>query len=259
MRASSRMTVVGTLLCGACVGQTGGTTVSFPVAAAGPADTVAGQPLAFSADGFDIVLTHAQLHIGAVYLDESQSVSGGQATGCYLTGTYVAQETSPLDVDLLNPAAQRFPAPALGITDPPPRVGQVWLTGGDVNAASDSTPILVVAGTATKNGAAFPFSGTITISSNRQLSGGTSSGNPICKARIVTPIPARVTLRNTGGLLLRVDPRPLFDLVDFSTLPTDPQSGVLVIPDQPGLVAAQSFYNALHSTAPYAFSWSDSL
>jgi hypothetical protein len=259
MRSSRWMMVVGTVLGGACLGQTGGSTVSFPVAAAGPVDAVAGEPLSFSAGGFDVVLTRATLHIGAVYLDESQAVSGGQATGCYLTGTYVAQETSPLDVDLLNPTAQRFGAPALGITDPPPLVGQVWLTGGDVNAVSDSTPILVVAGTATKNGVAFPFTGSVTISANRQPSGGTSGGNPICKARIVTPIPARVRLQSAGGLLLRIDPRRLFELVDFSTLPADPLSGGVVIPDGPGLVAAQNFYNALHSTAPYAFSWTESL
>ena len=106
------MVVLGGLLCGSCVGQTGGTTVVFPVAAAGPADAVAGTSLSFSANGFDIVLTKATLHIGAVYLDESQSVSGGQATGCYLTGTYVAQETSSLDVDLLDPTPHRFPTSA---------------------------------------------------------------------------------------------------------------------------------------------------
>ena len=37
------------------------------------------------------------LHLGAVYLNQSQPVSGGQATGCYLTGTYLAQETSALE------------------------------------------------------------------------------------------------------------------------------------------------------------------
>jgi hypothetical protein len=258
-RTSVWVSAVAAMTCGACVGQTGGTTVVFPVAAAGPADAVAGQPLSFSTGGFDIVLTRARLQIGAVYLDESQSVSGGQATACYLTGTYVAQETSPLAVDLLDPAAQRFPAAALGITDPPPLVGQVWLTGGDVNAASDSTPILVVEGSATKDGMAFPFIGTITIGANRQPSTGTSGGNPICKARIVTLIPAKVTLRSTGGLLLRVDPRRLFEFVDFSTLPLDPASGDFVFPDEPGLVAAQNLYGNLHSTAPYGFSWTDAL
>jgi hypothetical protein len=261
MRRFACASVLGlaALLCGSCVGQTGGSTVVFPVAAAGPADAVAGGPLSFSAGGFDVALTRAKLHIGAVYLDESQAVSGGQATGCYLTGTYVAQETSSLDVDLLDPAPHRFPADGLGITEPAPLVGQVWLTGGDVNAAADSTPILVVAGTASKDGLSFPFSGTITIGTNRQAGGGTSGGSPICKARIVTPIAARLTLRSTGGLLLRVDPRRLFDLVDFATLPRDPASGTFVFPDEPGLVAAQNLYGNLHSTAPYAFSWAEAL
>ncbi len=249
---------VGSLLGGACVGKSGGDTVVFPVAASGPADAIAGQPLSFSTGGFDIVLTRATLHIGAVYLDQSQPVSGGQATACYLTGTYVAEETSSLNVDLLNPAAQRFPAAALGITDPLALVGQVWLTGGDINAASDATPILVIAGTATKSGTAFPFAGTITIGANRQAA--TSAGSPICKARIVTPIPAPLTLRDSGGLLLRVDPRRFFDFVDFSTLPLDPespQSGARVFPDEAGLVAAQNLFANLRSTAPYTFSWTD--
>jgi hypothetical protein len=253
------LAVLACFSCAACIGQTGGTTVTFPVAAAGPADAVAGQPLSFSSGGLDVVLTRAELHIGAVYLDESQSVSGGQATGCYLTGTYVAQETSSLDVDLLNPSGQRFAVPALGITEPSSLVGQVWLTGGDVNVASDATPILTFAGTATKNGIAFPFVGTITISTNRQASIGASGGSPICKARIVSLIPARLTLRNTGELFLRVDPRRLFNSVDVSTLPVDPQTGEIVFPDEPGLVAAQNLYDNLHSTAPFTFSWNDNL
>jgi hypothetical protein len=254
---SNWMLVLGSLLCTSCVGQSGGDTVVFPVAASGPANAVVGQSLSFSSGAFEIVLTRASLHVGAVYLDQSQPVSGGQATGCYLTGTYVAEETSTLDVDLLNPAAQRFPTAALGITDPPALVGQVWLTGGDVNAASDPAPILVIAGTATQNGTAFPFTGTITIGANRAAASG--AGSPICKARIVTPIPAPLTIRNTGGLLLRVDPRRFFDFVDFSTLPLDPQSGASVFPDEPGLIAAQNLYANLHSTAPYTFSWTEAL
>jgi hypothetical protein len=244
----------------ACVGQTGGETVLFPVAASGPADAVAGQPLAFSTGAFDVSLTRAILHVGAVYLDQSAPVSGGQATGCYLTGTYVAEETSSLDVDLLDPSAQRFPANGRGITDPAPRVGELWLTGGDVNAASDPTVILSIAGTATQAGVALPFSGTVTIGSNRQLpTTGAAGGSPICKARIVTPIPARVTLQPSGGLLVRIDPRRFFEAVDFTQLPVDPATGVRVFPDGPGIVAAQNLFNNMHSIAPYTFSWSDSL
>jgi len=248
------------LLFGGCVGRTGGETVTFPVAASGPADAFAGQPLSFSSGAWQVVLTHASLHVGAVYLDQSAPVSGGQATGCYLTGTYVAEETAALDVDLLNPAPQRFAELARGITEPPALVGEVWLTGGDINTTSDTTPILVVSGMATQNGAALPFTGTLTIGTNRQpQTSGAAGGSPICKQRIVTPIPAAVTLARTGGLLLRIDPRRFFDSVDFSDLPTDPQSGARVFPDGPGLVAAQNLFSNLHSIAPYTFTWSDSL
>ena len=251
-----------------CVGQTGGQTVDFPAAAAGPADAVAGQPLAFTTGaGWGVVLTQAKLHIGAVYLDESRPISGGQATGCYLTGTYVAQETSALDVDLLNPGLQLFSAKAHGITDPPALIGQVWLTGGDINASTDPPPILVVAGTATQagvaNGPSFPFTGMVTISSNHQAaSSGAAGGDPICKARIVTPIDA-VPIETTGGLLLQIDPRDYFAGVDFSQLPADASTGGYAFSDNPKDASysptGYQLYTNLRQTAPYTFSWSDSL
>jgi hypothetical protein len=250
---------------GGCVGRTGGETVQFPVAAAGPADAVAGQRLSFtttllSGAMWQVVLTRATLHIGAVYLDQSAPVSGGQATGCYLTGTYVAEETSTLDVDLLDPSAQRFPALARGITEPPALIGQVWLTGGDINTVGDTTPILVVAGTATQNGATRTFTAQITIGTNRQPQTSVEAGgSPICKQRIVPQIPAALTLEQTGGLLLRIDPRLFFQSVDFGTLPTDPQTGALVFPDGPGVTAAQNLFNNLRSIAPYTFTWSEAL
>jgi hypothetical protein len=259
MRASLVLTLAA-LAGGGCVGRTGGDTVTFAVAAAGPADAKAGQPLSFSSSGFDVVLTRATLHVGAVYLDESIPVSGAQATGCYLTGAYVAEETSALTVDLLSATAQRFPSPALGITDPAPLIGEAWLTGGDVNAATDETAILTVAGTATRNGTAFPFTGTVTIGSNRQPpSAGRAAGTPICKARIVSLIPARLTLQKTGGLLLRIDPRTFFEGVDFSELPPDPKAGGFLFPDEASVPAAQKLYVNLHSYAAYAFSWSEDL
>jgi hypothetical protein len=247
-----------------CVAQTGGQTVDFQVAAAGPANAVAGQPLAFTnSGGWDVVLTQAKLHIGALYLDESRPISGGQATGCYLTGTYVAQETSGLDVDLLNPGLQLFPAKAHGITEPAALIGQVWLTGGDINVSTDPTPILVVAGTATQAGASFPFTGTVTISSNRQAAtSGAAGGDPICKARIVTPIDA-VPIQSTGGLLLRIDPRNYFTAVDFSQLPADATTGGYAFSDDPSGAGYSptgfQLYTGLHQTAPYTFSWTDLL
>jgi len=105
-----------------CAGSTGGETLDIPVAAAGPASAVAGQPLVCADDpAWTITVTAASLHVGAVYLDQSQPVSGAQATGCVLTGTYVAQELSPLDVDALSPALQPFPALAHAVTTRPSR------------------------------------------------------------------------------------------------------------------------------------------
>lgn len=251
------------LLFAACVGQTGGNAVTFTATAAGPADATAGQPLSWSTNGFDVALTEAMLHVGALYLDEAAPVSGAQATGCYLTGTYVAQETSALDVDLLSPTPQPFPQPALGITEPAPLVGQVWLTGGDVNQVADTTAILKIAGTATQASASFPFTGTITIGANRAPSGGvTGGGNSICKQRIVTPIPVSLTLATTGELLLRIDPRRFFTGVDFSQLPSEGAGGY-AFSDDPAATGyaptGQALYSNLHSTAPYAFGWTNPL
>lgn len=260
MRAPLLAMSLGLSALSACVGQTGGDTVSFGVAAAGPSDAVAGQPLAFQVGAFAVALTRARLHVGAVYLNQSAPVSGGQATGCYLTGTYLAEETSALDVDLLDPTPQRFATDARGITEPAPRVGELWLTGGDVNAASDPTVILSLAGTATQAGAALPFTATVTIGANRQPpTTGAAGGSPVCKQRIVTPIPAPVTLRPSGALLVRIDPRRYFEAIDFAQLPVDAATGGRVFPDGPGAVAAQNLFANMHSIAPYTFTWNDAL
>jgi hypothetical protein len=249
----------------ACVGQTGGDAIDFPVAAAGPASAATGQPLSCANDGaWEITLTAASLHVGAVYLNQSQPVSGGQATGCYLTGTYVAQETSGVDVDLLSPTPQRFPALAHGITDPSALVGQVWLTHGDVNLATDRTPMLTVEGTAAQGGQSFPFSGTLTIGANHQSAGGTlAGGDPICKERIVTPIPAAVRIEPAGGLLLRIDPCRLFTNVDFSQLRAGQTTGTYTFSDDPQSVdytqPSKNLYANLRNTGPYAFSWAPDL
>ena len=250
---------------GACVGQTGGDAIDFPVAAVGPTNAVAGQPLACSDDGgWAVTLTQASLHLGAVYLNQSQPVSGGQAIGCYLTGTYLAQETSVLDVDLLSPTAQRFPSPAHGITEPPALVGQVWLTHGDINTVPDRMPILTIAGTAAQNGQSVSFSGSISIGPNRQTAGGAvAGGDPICKERIVTPIRAALSIERTGGLLVTVDPCRLFTNVDFSLLPAGTSPGTFEFSDDPTSAdytqPSKNLYANLRNTGPYTFSWSPDL
>jgi hypothetical protein len=249
----------------ACVGQTGGDAIEFPVAAAGPASAISGEPLSCSNDGgWEITLTEATLHIGAIYLNQSQPISGGQATGCYLTGTYVAQETSSIDVDLLSPALRRFPAAAHGITEPPALVGQVWLTHGDINTVPTRDPILSVAGSATQGGQTFTFTATITIGSNRQGTGGAlAGGDPICKERIVTPIPAAVSIHRSGGLLLRIDPCRLFTNVDFSLLPGGVTAGTYEFSDDPTSAdytqPSKNLYANLRNTGPYSFLWAPDL
>ena len=257
------------LLAASCAGSTGGQTLDIPVAAAGPATAVAGQPLVCGADpAWTITVTAASLHVGAVYLDQSQPVSGAQSTGCILTGTYVAQELAPLDVDVLSPALQPFPALAHAVTTPPALIGEVWLTRGPVDAVPSSTPvlpILTVAGSATRTatGDAYPFTGSVTLEDNYQTSGDAAGGNPICKKRIVTPIPAAVTLAATGGLLLRIDPCRFFTAIDFTALPPGDAAGTYQFSDDPGAAdyapTASNLYANLHSSAPYTFSWTDDL
>jgi hypothetical protein len=197
--------------------------ITFEAAASGPEGLVPGEPYRFVTNrGWSVSLTTAKLHVGAVYLNRSMPVSGVQNTSCILPDTYVAQVTSALDVDLLSPAPQPFPMLGEGTTTPQAIVGQVWLTGGRIDRVEDRTPILQIEGVAEKDGDRRPFTGTITIGANR-IAGGTDATNagasPICKQRIVSPIPVSIDLSQGGSLRLRVDPYYLFPNVDFSALP----------------------------------------
>lgn len=275
--AASRLArfVVAASLTGAaaasCVGTTGGALVTFPAAAAGIAGANASGALEFTSDeGWDVVLTTATLHVGAVYLDQSQPVSGSQGTACILPGTYVGQVTptltaaAGLDVNLLSATPQPFSVQGQGTTQPEALVGQLWLTGGDVNTVVDSTPILLLAGTATKAGVVRPFSATITIASNRSTSDpqGAAGGDPICNERIVS-VPTALYVASSGGLLVTIDPRQLFLNVDFSQLPAGP-NGTYAFSDDPTstayTAASRNLYQNLHSAGSlYTFSWSSSL
>lgn len=251
-----RWLIVGSAcLLPACVGTTGGDLVTFSAVAAGPEDAVDGAPLDFKNDlGWHIVLTSAVLHVGAVYLNQSLPVSGAQNTSCILNGTYVAQVTKGLDVNLLSPAAQPFPVPGTGVALAS-LAAQVWLTGGDINTVDDATPILVLSGTADQNGTSFAFSGTTTIGSNRapDTSSSGAGADPICKQRIVSPIAASVEPKDSGRLSLRVDPRSFFVNVDFSNVALN--AGHYAIPDDASDQPSRNVYQNLHSSAPYRFEW----
>jgi hypothetical protein len=208
-----------------CVGTTGGEVITFNAAASGPADAQAGQPYTFLSEefGWNVTLTKAILHVGAIYFNRSLPVSGVQNTACILPDTYIGQVTTGRDVNLLSAEPQPFPALGEGFTEPPAIAAQVWLTATRIDDREDTTPILQVEGVAEKDGESRPFTGTITIGINRLPPTATDpnqvGASPICKERIVTPIPVFLELRKTGSLLLRVDPQFLFVHVDFSTLP----------------------------------------
>ena len=257
----------------ACGGTTGGDVVDFPAAAAGPPDIAPDVALEFLTDrDWHVVLATTTLHIGAVYLIGSMPVSGVGLTDCILPGTYVAQVTEGLDVNLLSPALQPFPVRGRGTTSPA-LAGQVWLTTGDVddvNASPAAPSILHVEGTADRGADVRPFVGTITISNNRQAAqaGQTTGTSPICKQRIVSPIPVSVAVLDEGGLVVRVDPRVLFVNVDFGQLPrgasgyafsddptdTDPSS-----PSYYSQPSANLYRNLHASLNLYSFSWDPSL
>ncbi len=256
----------------ACVGTTGGELLDFSAAAAGAEDATS--PLAFdettiAGHAWHVTLTQATLHIGAVYLDQSLPVSGAGDTTCILPSIYTAEVlgtasdggANGLDVDLLSSAPQSFPSLGHGTTTQS-LAAQVWLTGGDVNALEDETKILTIVGSASDDtGATFPFAGSITIGTNRIPTNQTTGANPPCKQRIVSPIPTTTSVESTGGLLVRIDARRLFDDVDFSALPN--ANGTYTFSDDPSSASytepSINLWTNLHASGTYAFIWSQSL
>ena len=216
-------------------------------------------PLQFdTAVGYHVSLTRARLLLGAVYLNTSLPSSGAAASSCVLPGIYVAEAFGPVTVDLLSPALQPFPAPGEG-TETPASTAEVWLTSGDVNAPLDPTVILDVAGTATRSASTYPFEAAVTISSNRAIpvvNPALPGSNPICKQRIVTPIRVDVTPTNGGVLTLRIDPRGMFQTVDFASIPSSPAGATLQIPDTQAGAGAALFKGLLSNAGVYQFSWS---
>jgi len=243
---ATAVTVVGL---GAC-GTTGGNVVTFEVAAAG----VSGASALDTPLGWHVVLTRAKLHLGAVYLNLSVPISGSQETSCILPGVYTAEELSSLDVDVLSTSLQPFPARGTG-TDDEARTGEVWLTGGDINADTDSTAIADLAGTATRGAQVVPFTATITINTaNRGIppsDPAQPSQHPICKQRIVSPIAIDLRPRDGSTLVIGVATAQWFSNVDFTALPADG-----VFPDSNANPASQNLFTGLRAaTATFQLSF----
>jgi hypothetical protein len=235
------------ILVAAALAGCGGTTGSGLVAFRARAGGVEGAAEFDSGSGYHVTLSRAALHIGAVYLNESVPSSGGPELPCLLPGIYVGEVFGGVDLDLLSTTLVPFPTTGEG-TMKTAKEADVWLTGGDVNAPSDPTPILDVAGTAARGDQTWPFTATVTISTNRQIPPATPSmpgSNPICRQRIVSLIPVNLDLFDGGTLDVRVDVRPMFAAVDFALLPQDG-----VIPDQNGGIGG-ALFKGVTTTAPY--------
>jgi len=269
--AAGALSAVALMSFSACLGSTGNTLVQFRAAVAGPTDAVAGTSYSFTTHtGWHVVLSTATLHVGALYLTQVVTTSGGGPAPCTAQGTYVGQVTtlqdasSPvvgINVNLLSPALQYFLEMGEG-TSITARSAQVWLTSVQVDQDTDPTAILSIDGVADKGGQSIPFDGDIHISSSNRLVPPTDAtkpgSNPICQQRIVSPIPVDLVPRSSGVLLMRVDPTLLFE-VDFSTLPKDPKNPQKYqFADNSNDTASSILYQALHNSKVYQFSWEDS-
>lgn len=241
------------LLALAACGTTGGELVTFDVAAAGP-PSAAGAGFAIDNGlGWHVVLDRAVLHVGAIYLNLSVPSSGAQSTSCILPGVYTAQALAGRDVDVLSPLPQAFPAPGSG-TDDAARAAEIWLTGGDVNAAIDPTVVADLAGTASRDASTIAFSARITIGNNRLIPTGDPaqpSMHPICKQRIVSPI-ALDELRPRDGdtLMLRIDPTGWFANVDFTGVAPS-----AALPDDLSTPTSQNLFSGLRASTSYTFTF----
>ncbi|MFZ5892416.1 MAG: hypothetical protein ACOY0T_15255 [Myxococcota bacterium] len=239
-----------------CVGTTGGDTFEFEAFASGPPGAD-GQSYSFAnSRGYVVTLTRAHVHVGGVYLNQSVPTQVASNPSCTLPGIYVAEVTSALEVDILSPVLQPFPSLGRAISEHA-LAGEVWLNSGDVSAAQDPAVIFDVAGTAVKDAATFPFVASLSIGTNRAKSPSalTPGAAPICKQRIVSPIPLGLTPVRGGRLVLEIDPAKMFANVDFLGLSSD-RNGLLIFEDENTPGPSLSLYNGLHrSSGVYGLRW----
>ena len=241
------------VLLGACNATTGSGLVSFIAVAGGPAD--AAPQLTFdTGSGFHVTLSRAKLHVAAVYLNQSVPTSGAQESSCVLPGIYVAQAFGPLDLDLPSPGEGTATAAA---------TAEVWLAGNAIDDVDDRTVILDVAGAAQKGSTVWPFTGSVTIGTNRGIpvqNPATPGSNPICHQRIVTPIAVQLVPTEGGQLTMRIDPRGMWNAVDFSLLTAADESSsappIYKIPDENGGIGGALYKGLVSNAGVYTFAFS---
>lgn len=276
MRRASLLALLVSVV--SCNGTTGYDLVQFYAAGRGFSDAVKGRPYTFDAPGgVHVTLTQASLHVGALYLTQSVPQAGGGPQSCTLPQTYegafVGEVRGEGDIDLLDPGVQQLHVIGDGSTIPA-ATGQVWLThdsaitAGDLDGP-DGAPVLMLQGSYDDAKGKHTFSAAITIDTNR-LVAPANSGLPgeaeICKSRIVSGIPAVLTVAQGGTLVLGIDAAPLFVGVPFSDLPA---AATVTTGCLPGVttdvcfsndatafnVSSNTLFTNLTGSGPYAFGW----
>ena len=246
---------LGAVLVG-CMGTTGGDIVRFDADVAGPADVTDHALVFTSGRGLPIRLTKATLSVGAVYLNRTKPIPVAQEKTCILPGTYVGEVLGGASVDLLSGVPVSFPAGGSG-TNESAVTGELWLTGGDINAVDDRSMVAEVEGTVSLAATSRPFRGRVSFGSNRRSSAvdpARPGADAPCKERIVSPIPIALTLQNAGRLTIRVDPRAWFATVPFDDLIET--SGVLTFDDANTNVSSINLADGLRAAqGVYAFEW----
>lgn len=243
-----------------CNQTTGGARITFRAAGAGPDLDPAEIPRFLNYLAYQVTLSRAILHIGAIYLNANPSIStANDQFGCYGGGRVVGQVLGALDIDLLSREPAPFPVLGEG-TEWQARAAAVWLTGTQrVDITIDPQVILKVAGVAERAGQRYPFEGDLTIGANRlrpSPNPATPGIYPICKERIVAPVLIDARLTDGGLLLLRVDPAEIFRLVDFSSLPvstTNPTTRTFS--NGRDNTPTEDLYAGLTSAPTYHFFW----
>ena len=259
----AELAALGTLLLVSCGPQdTGGQLVSFHAYARGSAD-VSGSRELDNGSGFHVQLTSARMYIGALYLRLGRTNPGSADSSCVGDTTYGIQVPGPGDIDVLSASPQELAVLGSGTTDLD-QSAEIWLGDGDITSVASNRVVASVAGVATKGGTSRRFSGSITIGQNRVVppSNPAQPGqNPICKQRIISPIPVNVRPTVGGDLMLRVDPTAWLRDVDFSLLVPN-ADGTYEIPDAStgsgaDVTAARSFFTGVTGAAAstYDFSW----
>jgi hypothetical protein len=208
--------------------------------------------------GWDVTLTRAKLRIGPVYLNHAVPISQGRSSEGYSGGRYIAEVESQLVVDALSPDPADFDADGEAVVDVA-RTGEVWLYP---DGSDDKTPIVDVAGVASRGGQTIAFAGTIAIDSSwlTPSSPDTPGEEPLASLRQVPDVPVSFETSKGGALVVRVDPTRWFDAVsDFTSLEPNGQDAAGNYKLGAGIASdgtTVAIFRAVHAhQGVYSFEW----